>query len=74
MRAKFRVESRTETTEGGTVEMRPVAGGSPENESFYKWTPGGSLTLTTVNKAVLEKMIPGQEFYLDFTYAGPTAA
>ena len=37
VRAKFKVESRTEFTETSTITLVPVTGGSPENAEFYKW-------------------------------------
>lgn len=67
--AKFKVESITETVNGAEVKLSPVIGGSPENESFYKWTPGGGITLSTVNPAVAAMFRPGKEFYVRFEEA-----
>jgi hypothetical protein len=69
VRAKFRVESVTRTTSGSTINMQPVISGSPENESFYRYTPGGSLLLSTVNEEAAKQFEPGREYYLDFTPA-----
>lgn len=69
VRAKFECVERTETAEGFSVKMLPVTGGSPENEQFYKWTPAGSILLSTVNKSAGEAFKPGTKFYVDFTPA-----
>lgn len=69
-RAKFKVTSITES-EGGlkTANLQPVTGGSPENESFYKWTPGGQIQLSVLNPEVAKDFVPGRAFYVDFTPA-----
>jgi len=36
-----------------------------ENSKFWEWTPSGQLILSTVNKAVLEELEPGKEYYID---------
>ncbi len=70
VRAKFRVDSRTEYMNGkGGVKLFPVSSGSEENKQFYAWTPGGSIELITVNEAVVEFFKPGTEVYVDFTKA-----
>ena len=68
VRAKFKVQSVT-LVEGGlaTVVLLPVTGGSPENEKFYKWTPGGKIELSTVNAAAAAAFNPGGMMYVDFT-------
>lgn len=70
VRAKFKVLSITES-EGGlkTARLSPVTSGSPENEAFYKWTPGGGIELSTLNPAAAEHFVPGRQFYVDFTPA-----
>lgn len=37
----------------------------PENESFFKYTPAGSLSITVTNPNV--KFELGESYYLDFT-------
>lgn len=71
VRAKFKVETVTHTTSGASVLLQPVTGGSKENESFYRYTPGGKIELSTVNKAAAEQFVPGKEFYVDFTAVEP---
>ncbi len=73
VRAKMRVGSMTPYEGeggGGTVNLVPVAGGSPENDEFYRWTPGGSVQLGTVNQLAYDQFAIGREFYVDFTPAG----
>ena len=67
VRAKFKVMSVTES-EGGlkSARLHPVTSGSPENSEFYKWTPGGSIDLSTMNPAAADQFVPGREFYVDF--------
>lgn len=75
VRAKFVVDSVTpngqesEENKGSTVVLTPVYGGSPENESFYKWTPGGSIQLSTINEEAAKQFEVGKEYYVDFTPA-----
>ena len=70
IRAKFKVQSVTES-EGGlkTANLVPVTSGSPENEKFFKWTPGGQIQLSTLNPDAGAKFVPGRQFYVDFTAA-----
>lgn len=44
----------------------PVSGGSPENDQFFRWTPGGKLELSVLNSQHFE---PGREYYVDLTPA-----
>jgi hypothetical protein len=68
VRAKFKVQSTTEM-EGGlkTANLTPVTSGSPENEQFFKWTPGGQIQLGTINPEAGAQFVPGRQFYVDFT-------
>ena len=69
VRAKFRVESVTQTRDGHAIDLKPVTNGSPENEQFFKWTPWGDIKIGTINAAAAEQFKPGAEFYVDFTPA-----
>jgi hypothetical protein len=73
VRAKFYVTEKTEQpgTPNSlfTVKMAPVTSGSKENAEFYKWTPGGSLLLGTINADVAAKLEVGKEYYLDISPA-----
>jgi hypothetical protein len=74
VRAKFVVYSKTETGSPTdpqvSIKLHPVCSGSEENKQFYKWTPGGCIDLSTVNKAASDALILGREYYIDFTPAG----
>ena len=79
MRAKFRVlgvESFGEPKSFETVTMQPVTGRDPfgpngesDDNTFSRWTPSGSLTLTITNPDLFDKFRLGQKFYSDFTEA-----
>ncbi len=74
VRAKFKVtavepnNAEKEEDKGSTVHLFPVTG-SPENESFYKWTPGGNIILSTINTEAAAQFEVGKEYYVDFTPA-----
>ena len=68
-RAKFRCCEKNQSEVGFALKFRPVTGGSPENENFYKYTPGGELSLSTVNEKAAEGFEVGKSYYLDFTPA-----
>lgn len=66
VRAKFRCETILFNATGAEVTLQPVTSGSPENEEFYKYTPGGSIKLSTVNLAAAQQFEPGNDYYVDF--------
>ena len=66
VRAKFTCTELTLTTYGHRAKFSPVTSGSPENEQFYRYTPGGSLELGTLKEMPFEV---GKEYYLDITEA-----
>lgn len=83
MRAKFQV-SKVETVRDvvsqavtqETVHMHAVArsdgypaDGSDEDNSYAKWSPSGSLTLTIANPNLFGKYSVGDKTYMDFTPA-----
>lgn len=67
VRAKFYVASKAPNENGGLVSLNPVTSGSPENENFYHLTPGGNITLSTINQAAYDAFEEGAEYYVDFT-------
>lgn len=68
--AKMCVVNKEEVSDGAfKVVLTPVYSGSPENEQFYKWTPGGMCALETVNRAAADQFEIGGEYYLTFTLA-----
>lgn len=80
VRCKMKVEGieaaayGDEGQKGGTVRLHPVINGSPENESFYKYTPSGSLILSTINQSAFDQFKLGQEFYVDLIPVDPPKA
>lgn len=64
-----RAKMRCFFNENGQIRLAPVVGGSAENDSFYKFTPGGSVTLDTINERAAEQFVVGTEYYVDFTPA-----
>lgn len=46
--------------------MFPVVGGSPENDNFYKLTPGGNVMLSTINLSAAEQFVVGEEKFIVF--------
>lgn len=82
MRAKMqigtvkRVVGASGDVTGEEITAYPVCGNAPfgpngesEDNTFARFTPSGSLTLTVNNPDLLGKIKPGQKFYVDFTIA-----
>ena len=69
VRAKFEVQSVTNSKSGATIALSPVTCGSPENESFFKYTPCGEIKIGTINPDAATQFAPGKQFYVDFTEA-----
>ena len=68
VRAKFQCNSVKTTLYGyREFEFSPVISGSPENEEFFKTTPGGKITLNVKNEGV--EFTIGKNYYVDFTEA-----
>lgn len=72
VRAKFNCENKTPNTDDsavGSVFLRAVLDGSPENKEFFDLTPAGSISLATLNPEAFAQFEPGQAYYVDFTPA-----
>jgi hypothetical protein len=69
VRTKFKVNSKTELAWGFAIDLSAVHGGSPENDSFFKFTPSASMTLQTINADAAASFIVGAEYYIDITPA-----
>lgn len=68
VRAKFTCVEKKPRDEGFTYKFAPVVGGTTkENDTFFKYTPWGSLEMGVVNPSVDFEV--GKEYYLDFTPA-----
>ncbi len=69
-RAKFICGSvKHYSGENREVELTPVTAGNKENDSFWKYTPAGQITLSIQNTKASDMFVPGQEYYVDFTKA-----
>lgn len=67
-RAKFVVTNKEDTiASGSTVKLSAVTSGSAENEDFYKYTPSGQITLSTINEKAASEFKVGSFYYVDFT-------
>lgn len=69
VRAKFTCTEKHQTQNGNNIVLAPVVTGSPENDSFFKYTPGGELKLSVLETGTSDKFEVGKEYYLDFTPA-----
>jgi len=67
IRAKFVCDKVEKNEDGTKISLTPVTNGSEENESFFSYTPYGSIEIGTVNPNV--KFEEGKEYYVDFTLA-----
>jgi hypothetical protein len=77
MRAKMQVSS-VESFQGGAekVNYSCVTGTAPfgpngesEDNTFARYSPSGTLTITITNPDLKGTIQPGQKFYVDFTPA-----
>lgn len=68
--AKFKVTGKEVVGEGDdatwSIKAEPVIGGCPENDEFFKYTPGGSLSIDVVSESAAGFFVEGEEFYLKF--------
>ena len=69
-RAKFTCYSEQRDSYGQvTYILRPVTGGTPENEAFYKTSPNGEIKLTVKRDETSAHFELGVDYYIDFTKA-----
>lgn len=71
MRAKFNVVAVKEFGYGGKeAELSAVySSGKPEDNEFAKATPSGSIKITVDNPAAKDFLVPGKNYYVDFSEA-----
>jgi hypothetical protein len=62
VRAKFKVVEVTEES----VKLVPVTSGSKENDTFFKYTPDGQISMRILNPPALSQFEEDAEFYVDF--------
>jgi len=66
-RAKFKCVEVTQTTTGRRVKLLTVTNDSPENKTFFKWTPSGTIDMGILNPEVDFEV--GEDYFVDFTIA-----
>ena len=77
MRAKMQVQSVTKYGDAQeSLSMSAVTGttqygpqGENEDNTYARYTPSGSISLSITNPALIGKFRVGQRFYVDFTEA-----
>jgi hypothetical protein len=52
---------------GKSIILHPVIGESPENDNFYKQTPGGNIMLSIVNMEAAKLFEVGKEYFVEFS-------
>lgn len=68
IRAKFKVNSKTETDWGGVpITMSAVIDTPGEDSIFHKATPNGRLEMTILNPHASRYFVAGHKYYLDFS-------
>ena len=74
VRAKFKCMDKSKPDGEGcsTIRLEPVYCGSEENKQFFRWTPGGQISLSIINPSAAEQFEVGKEYYVDFTAAPET--
>jgi hypothetical protein len=76
MRAKVRCNSVMVRDASDTVEFTAVCktgsygvDGADEDNTYAKFTPSATFTITVTNPALMGRFRPGQKYYVDFTRA-----
>lgn len=76
MRAKMQITGIEKQGDNEVLSFRAVAksgaypaDGSDEDNSYARWSPAGSVSLTVANPALHGKFEVGEKYYLDFTKA-----
>jgi hypothetical protein len=68
VKTKFIVNYVSAPSHGAvTVQLQAVTQGSKENESFWKMTPSGTITLQITNPDAHVFFVTGKEYYVGFT-------
>ena len=76
VRAKFRCHYKEEQKNANTgevmsatIKLSPVYAETGENKKYWDYTPGGELSLYTVNPAAAAQIEQGKEYYIDIIAA-----
>ena len=70
VRAKFQCTCKTPDTSDPTiveVTFSAVCDDSPENASWSKWTPAGSLSMQITNPAASDQFEVGSFYFIDLS-------
>lgn len=68
VRGKFKVQSVTKFAwPDKEIKLTAVHSGTPEDNTFAKATPNGTITMLVSNPDAAEQLAIGKEFYVDFT-------
>lgn len=70
VRCKFECTTKSEELDGSaSVTFNAVCDGSEENKTFFKYTPGGYLSFSTINPVAAKQIEQGKEYYIDISPA-----
>lgn len=69
MRAKFRIVDVDQTGDIENLLLEAVTDGTPEDNTYSKWTPFAKLNIAISNPALAGKFAVGEKYYADFTLA-----
>jgi hypothetical protein len=65
------IDGKWETKQGYELKLTAVTDGSPENKLFWKWTPSGNFTFTTVKQEYAQKIRFLHDYYAFFQETPP---
>ena len=66
---KFEGDHQERVTFHGVAASSYPADGSDENNTYARYSPAASCSITIANPALIGKFKPGDTFYVDFTPA-----
>ena len=71
IRCEFVCSQKRAGYDAGTHDLAfgPVYSGSEENKEFFRLTPSGLLTFSTVNESAASQVEVGKEYYIDISPA-----
>lgn len=73
-RIKVRCITNTPFGDGALIHLSAVTGGSPENDSFFRKVPQGTIELGVVEPEAAKELVAGKTYYVDITEADSDAA
>lgn len=74
MRAKMELVSVNRTASGEQLKFSAVTNGTPEDNTYSKYTPSANLEMSVTNESLFGKFNPGEKYYVDFTPAEDKAS